>query len=346
MKKFIFMVMCALCCSFTTMNAQSHEYAQSSNKLLDNTYVSVNAGAITPLDFNSVFPLNVVSGIKVGKDFTPVFGVNVEGTAIFGDNNSTWIRGFINPSKTFVKATNVGVNGTINLTNLFLGYNENKTFRLGFEGGFGWLHMFPDTKVTNRDDLSAKTGLTFDWGVTSDKALHVFAEPVIYWNLTRNGDVQFNKNYAQLGLFVGVTYRFKTSNNTHNFKVYDITDLNTKINSLREENEALKNRKPEVIEKTIIKEVQVSAPVYVFFAKNSDKLTDDAKAILDKVTGDVEVTATASPEGTKTYNQKLSERRANVVSEYLKSKGVNVTSIKGLGVVNATSNRVGTVIVK
>ena len=31
--------------------------------------------------------------------------------------------------------------------------------------------------------------------------------------------VQFGKQAAQLGLFVGLNYKFKTSNGTHNFKV-------------------------------------------------------------------------------------------------------------------------------
>ena len=84
--------------------------------------------------FNSWFPVNPVVGIKLGKELTPVFGLEVEGTAVFGDN--IYRRGFnasipavgsFNMHKngstnTFFKATTVGLNGVINLSNLVLGY--------------------------------------------------------------------------------------------------------------------------------------------------------------------------------------------------------------------------------
>ena len=52
-------------------------YAQTAYekaKFLDNTYVGVEVGATSPLDFNSMFPVNAVAGVKVGKDVTPVLG--------------------------------------------------------------------------------------------------------------------------------------------------------------------------------------------------------------------------------------------------------------------------------
>lgn len=347
MKKFIFSLMVAMLSFVSVANAQ--EYAYSSNKFLDNTYAGVTVGATTPLDFNSVFPLNTVAGLKLGKDFTPVVGMNVEGLVTFGDNNSTWYRGYVNPSKTFVKGVSVGVNGTLNLTNLVLGYREGKVFHIGVEAGLGWLHMFPDNlgTGTNKDDLMAKTALTFDWALGSQKAWSVFVEPVVYWNLTRQDvDVQFNKEFAQVGLQVGATYRFKTSNGTHSFKKYDITAMNSEINALRAENEALRNRAPEVVEKVIEKQVPVQVGTrvtYVLFAFDSSELTEDAKKALDTVTGPVEVVATASPEGTTEHNQALSNKRAQAVTDYLTGLGVEVTKTTGLGVVGDASNRVAIV---
>lgn len=343
MKKFVLTLVVAMLSIFTV---SAQEYAQSSNKFLDNTYVGATVGATTPLDFNSVFPVNAVAGLKVGKDFTPVVGINIEGVAIFGDNNSTWTRGYANPSSTFVKSTNVGVNGTLNLTNWILGYRPDKTFHVGIEAGLGWLHMFTDEGVTNKDDLSAKTGVTLDWKLGQKKAWSVYVEPAVYWNLTRGASVvQFDKSNAQLGIQVGVTYHFKTSNGTHNFKVYDITAMNSEINELRAENEALKNRAPQVVEKIVEKQVPTEAAqvTYILFAKGSADLTEDAKTALDKVVGPVEVVATASPEGTVEFNQTLSEKRAQAVENYLADRGIEVTSAKGLGVTGDASNRVAIV---
>ena len=47
-------------------------------KFLDNWYLGVKGGATTPMTFNSVFPLNPTAGIKLGKNFSPVFGANFE----------------------------------------------------------------------------------------------------------------------------------------------------------------------------------------------------------------------------------------------------------------------------
>ena len=64
--------------------------------------------------------------------------------------------------------------------------------------------------------------------------------------------VQFGKQAAQLGLFVGLNYKFKTSNGTHNFTIVtprdqaEIDALNAQINELR-------NRKPEVITKEVVR---------------------------------------------------------------------------------------------
>ena len=44
-----------LCLSVLFANAQ---IATENSKILDNTYVGVEAGVTTPLNFNSMFPLN------------------------------------------------------------------------------------------------------------------------------------------------------------------------------------------------------------------------------------------------------------------------------------------------
>ena len=79
----------------------------------------------------------------------------------------------------------------------------------------------------------------------------------------------------------------------------------------------------------------------VNFKYDSAELTDSARSILDKVSGDliafpvkknIEVRGHTSTEGTNAYNLKLSQRRSQSVVEYLKHKGVtNKLIAKGYG---------------
>ena len=55
-------------------------------KFLDNWYLGVKGGVTTPMTFDHVFPLNPTAGFKLGKNFSPVFGANIEGLVGFGDN--------------------------------------------------------------------------------------------------------------------------------------------------------------------------------------------------------------------------------------------------------------------
>jgi hypothetical protein len=63
-------------------------------------------------------------------------------------------------------------------------------------------------------------------------------------------------------------------------------------------------------------------------------LTPEAKFILNQIGEDsiVEVTATATPQGGKEYNQKLSEERADSVAKFLTNRGVKVASAVGKGI--------------
>ena len=155
----------------------------------------------------------------------------------------------------------------------------------------------------------------------------------------------------------GLVYKFANSNGTHNFTIVtprdqaEIDALNAQINELR-------NRKPEVITKEVVKQVVKEVPsvkeftvsdlVFVTFAQGKSALTKDAKAALNNVKQGVhvQVVGTASPEGPKALNDRLSQNRADVVAKYLQSRGVIVDEAKGQGVQGVTSNRLAVVYVK
>ena len=355
MKKFLFMF-ALLFCAIVGVNAQkSYEVS----KVFDNVSVGITGGISSPLHFNSVTPFNTNFGLKLQKDFTPVVGVQVEGLAFVNDNNFSDV-------KTWVKATNVGVNHVVNMTNLFCGYKGSpRTFEVSTVFGFGWLHSWTshyelesDGSDNHLDDLSAKSGIDLAFNLGNDKQHSIVVTPAIYWNLTRDNKVQFNKNHAQLALNVSYVYHFKTSNGTHHFKVHDVGLMNDRINKLTEENIGLKNVVKSLRNENsdINKEIKnlnercatlVDNVLWVVqFKQGSSELSSDSKKVLDKViklNKPVDVVATASPEGTKTINDSLSRARADVLVKYLTDNGVTVKNSVGMGAKTKESNRLGLV---
>ena len=360
MKKFL-IALSMLAMGITSTQAQ---VAYEKAKAFDNVYLGVEGGVTGPLNFNHFAPVNPAAGLKLGKQFSPVYGANLEGLAFFGDNRwQTGSLGFSN-SHTVVRAINLGLNGTINFTNLFCEYNPDRRFEVGAEAGIGyWItygdkHIIQTANTGDDTELTAKTGLTFAYNLGEKRAWQLYVEPAVLWNLTHGpGDaVQFGKQAAQLGLFVGLNYKFKTSNGTHNFKVWNVGQLNDEINSLRDQ----LNAKPKEVVKEVIKEVIKEVPaqttqtlcidnlVFVTFAQGKSALTNDAKAALNNVKEGVhvQVVGTASPEGSKELNDRLSQARADVVANYLKGRGVIVDEATGKGVQGVTSNRLAVVYVK
>jgi hypothetical protein len=325
MKKLLFMF--ALIMGVVSANAQ---IATENSKVFDNISIGVTAGVSTPMDFNSMFPLNPNFGLKLQKDFTPVFGLQLEGLAILNDNHFTDI-------KTMVKATNVGVNGVFNLSNAIWGYKGTpRTFEVAAVAGLGWLHEWNSSE----NSLTGKTGLDLIFNLGKKKAHSIVITPAVYWNLHKYDAIQFTKEGAQIAVNLTYVYHFKTSNGTHHFKTYDVGAMIGEINRLNEE----LAKKPtevevvKVVEKVVEKPVTVTSTNgekwIVTFATGSAKLTPEAKFILNQIGENaiVDVTATASPNGSAKFNQKLSEKRAKAVADFLTNRGVKVNSAEGKGV--------------
>lgn len=366
MKKILFSFLLAI---MATMSVGA-ETALQEQKFFDNWYIGINGGVTTPLSLENITPLNPTVGLRLGKDFTPVFGVNFEGTTWLGSHTDwanmprfDWNKSFVGQLDDMAhfafRSVNTGVNATVNLSNLFGGYKgKPRVFEVTTVTGIGWWHTFVKDGE-DYDDLSAKTALDLTFNIGGNKAHAFYIEPGIYWNLSYWSDrahsrkIEFNKNYAQLALAVGYNYKFKTSNGTHNFKIVDFADRDAEIQALNDEVNALRARQPEVVEKIVERIVEVpiktdASEYIVAFAKGSYDLTNDAKEILNKIPKGtkVSVTATASPDGNKAFNDQLSQARADNVSMYLINRGVNVLDSKGVGVTGEDSQRIAKVVIK
>jgi hypothetical protein len=342
LKKFMKKLILMLALFSAVVSGANAQIATENSNAFDNIGFGVTAGVSTPLDFNSMFPLNTNVGLKVTKDITPVLGFQVEGIAFLNDNHFSDL-------KTAVKATNLGLNGTLNLSNAIWGYKGTpRVFEVSTVTGLGWLHSWD----TSDNFFTAKTGLDLAFNLGKKKAHSLVITPAVYWNLNKFGDIKFNKHGSQLALNLTYIYHFKTSNGTHHFKTYDVGAMIGEIDRLNGALSECESREPQVVEKIVEVPVESKATTEVFgqwvvqFAQNSFELTNEAKALLDTIGEDiiVDVIGTASPEGSKEYNQKLSEKRAETVANYLTNRGIRVNSWEGKGVqIGTATNRLAIV---
>ena len=263
--------------------------------------------------------------------------------------------------------------GTTNLTNLFGGYKgEPRLFELTALYGLGWGHVFGHpTKAYKADMLTSKAALDFGFNLGQKKAWLLYIEPAMIWALNGNGyqGVKYDVNRASFQLNVGLIYKFKNSNGSHNFVVAELRDqaeidiLNNKINDLRGE---LAGKDDEIadMDRQIAELKQQLAdcqnqtttacerlqPVVIF---RQGKSTIDraqyasieliAKYMKDNQDAKVEIKGYASPEGSAKFNQKLSQARAEAVKKAL-VKRYNISAdrieAKGMGATNKLSERV------
>ena len=323
------------------VNAQT---AYQSAKVFDNVSIGVTGGISSPLNFNSVTPFNTNFGIRLQKDFTPVVGVQAEGLAFVNGNH------FANDVNTWVKATNVGVNGVLNLSNLIGGYKGSpRVFEVSTVTGIGWLYKWD----TSSNYLSSKTGVDLAFNLGNEKQHSIVLTPAVYWNLSSGNGVEFNRNHAQLAVNVAYVYHFKTSNGTHHFKTYDIGAKNDEINKLKEKLVSEVKKNQSLIENNTKLNSQLAAlnskgdtlnmKWVVEFEQGKSELSSKAKEELKNVIDAkkiVCVVAKASPEGSKDTNKKLSDERAAVVTKYLTDNGVTVKKSEGVGAESKYSNRV------
>lgn len=337
------------------------------SKTFDNVYIGINGGLVTKATGHAwLKDMNPNAGLRIGRNFTPVFGLAAESNVYFKNTNG-------HTTGTVVNGMNTSLLGTTNLTNLFGGYKgEPRLFELTALYGLGWGHVFGHpTKDYKADMLTSKAALDFGFNLGQKKAWQLYIEPAMIWALNGNGyqGVKYDVNRASFQLNVGLVYKFKNSNGSHNFVVAELRDqaeidiLNNKINHLRGE---LAGKDDEIadMDRQIAELKQQLAdcqnqtttacerlqPVVIF---RQGKSTIDraqyasieliAKYMKDNQDAKVEIKGYASPEGSAKFNQKLSQARAEAVKKAL-VKRYNISAdrieAKGMGATNKLSERV------
>ena len=341
MKKFL--IIFAMMFAFATSSFAEQVYNQNnyagSSQLTDNVSIKLETGASTSL--NNMFDhgdIYQTFTLGVEKYFTPWLGAEIEGRTNIGYGDAY-------NSHTAFDFVNVSGNVKFNLVNLFNFTGERKAFEPVVFAGIGWGHATcSQNGLQNWMSYRAGAELTYNFG--KERAFGVMVSPSVVWGDVNNGILR--KANASFEISAGVVYHFKTSNGNRSFakaKLYDsteIADYQARINELRRQLESKSEVKNVVEVKEVIKEVTVPVEktFIIMFEQGKADLSDEAIETLNAVNGKVKIVATASPEGSQEFNQKLSERRAQVVAKYLEDRGVEVEEAVGLGVKSVTSNRV------
>lgn len=353
MKKTILLSVFAL--GALTINAQTSAVLRGGD-FWDNWYVGGRAGATMNMSGGGFFKsARPGFGLSVGKQWTPIFATEIQGLGYINTSNS----------RTVFDQSDVSLLGTMNLTNLFAGYEGiPRLFEIEAMTGIGWLHHYMNGEGDS-NDLSSRVGLNFNFNLGESKAWTFSLRPAVAFNLTGNfpeKKLNFDKQNARFEMLLGLTYHFSGGNGEHYFTMVPVTDplavaaMNEEINVLREAMAAkdvelvgladelllVQNQLNECRSKAAVASgdtLNLVESVVAFRFNQSDIETSQMPSI-ERVAGylnenpDVSITINgyASPEGTEEYNLKLSQRRADAVKDVLVNKyGISASRIVAIG---------------
>ena len=319
-------------------------------------------------------------GVRVGKNLTTVFGLAADvdlyflskedsksmmGTKTFIDNMNVDLMGTFNLSNLF--AGYPGEPRTFEVIGLA---------GLGWSHGFGQAWKVNAINGKAALDFAFNLGADKAWQIYIEPAVIYGLETYGAGDmniLTYNTGFKFDSRAALFQLSAGFNYKFGNSNGTHNFAKAQLRDqaeidgLNAKINELRADNNAkdgqlsakdqqiadLKKKladceaRPQtaaVVEKT----ENVLQP-HVIFRQGKSTIDPAQYASIEMVAkymknhkdAKVKVQGYASPEGKAEFNQKLSEKRAEVVKNALVKKykiAADRITTEGLGATDKLSS--------
>ena len=252
-----------------------------------------------------------------------------------------------------------------NLSNAIWGYNPDRVFNLSVFAGPGLTFA----KTANGMVQYAEDGNSWARVPAGDQKGRVYVNGSVglqgkfnvnkYWDIDIEargelapsylGHLSTAKTVGGIYVGVGATYTFGGKKFVPYVSKVDMDALNDEINKYRSELEqaqadlanaknALANVKPEVRE--VVKEVQVAGPRAIFFKIGSARLDDYGKVNIQlaakilKANPDKKYKVAGYADkatGSASWNQKLSEKRAQVVYDALIAEGVDKDQLELVG---------------
>lgn len=342
-----------------TMSAQN---ALVKPRFFDNTSIGIEGGVTTPLNNGPFFGnMRGAAGLHFQKMITPVFGVGAEG--LWGFNTSSW-PGQIH-SKTVFDAQYVGAYGVVNLFELFQrNYSPTqRVFDIDVQAGAGWLHQYRNADIApDANGFATKFGLNFNFHPSQRVTLSL--RPSLIYDMTaasvKQSTASYDSRRAAFNLLASVSVNLGNGFQyvQPNYNLEEIASLNDQVNALRAdlgqagealgradaankalmaENQALKNRKPEVVKTTqdflsTVRYVNFGLGRYNVPADQMPNVAAVANYMKNQPKSTVVIKGYASQDGPIEINERLARQRAESVRDLLVNKyGIAADRIKAEG---------------
>ena len=315
-----------------SVNAQETENYYT-KKWTDNIFVGAGVGVMGVFNdgMNSTFNFN----ISAGKYITPVWGVRAQFGGLqqkIGQQKT----GFAGDTQT---AFELNLDAMVNFTNLIGGYNSDRAVDFyGFVGPTMNVSKAMNCEINtdgtpntfNADGTKARFGATAGLGlaynVNANWAINVEGRfgltPSVFGNAS-----DYNKAEGSARFTVGAAYTFGGKN---------FAKVSDRVIEKVVEKEVIKEVPVEVI-KEVIKEVPAAGATAVFFKIGKAKISPEgmvniklmAKAMKSNPNASYKIAGFADKAtGTASFNQTLSEKRAQAVYDALVAEGVNPSQLE------------------
>ena len=345
-----------------TATAQTKEkYYSEKNK--DNIFVSAGVGAqacMNPdnFDYGIADAITPLIHISVGKLFNPIWGVRGQVAGLWSTLYSE--RGQI--SGTYAEYKNkkyftLHADAMYNLSNSICGYNPDRLFTLSVFAGPGltFSKAYGDQEKVNAL-INGSVGLMGQFNVSKYLDINIEARGDISPSIFGNYSSAYTE--GAVSLTAGVTYTFGGKKFVSCGAKVNQNAINNEVNKYRSELEqaqtelanaknAMTSVKPET--KEVVKEIEVAGPRAIFFKIGSARIDDygmvniqlAAKTLKANPDKKYKVAGYADKAtGSASFNQKLTEKRAQAVYDALIAEGVNKDQLELVGF-GGTANMFG-----
>lgn len=316
-----------------------------------------------------------IIGAEIRKQVTPTFGIGVEGEWSFNTSSWTGEKSANTFDHQYVGAFGAInlMNLFASYTGQPRVFEIEAVAGAGWLHSYYPHSNGLDTHDGN--SFATKVGLNFNFNLGEAKAWTISLKPALLWNMNGDVDKNtfsnlgydshYNYNNMYFELEAGLTYHFGNSNGTHSFVLVqpfdqaEVDALNMQINNLRGDMEAAGASNAALLAQIADLQAQLDAcnkrpPVekvikdldnvrYVFFNIGSDNIQANqqpsiamtANQVKENAGSTVTVKGYASKDGSKAFNEKLAQRRAEAVKKALvNTYGVSADRVnaEGMGI--------------
>ncbi|MFV0329312.1 MAG: OmpA family protein [Dysgonomonas sp.] len=336
---------------FSTREGRNATFAR--NGFWDNWFVGVGAGANMVIgdkngDADFLNRMTVAPTVQVGKWYNPYLGarLKVQGGSLHNFTKDA-------ASMLHNKYVMGEVDAMFDVTNYLGKYSETRVYSLipylGVGFGFGWDYKMngathPGGKQRN---FTINGGLINKFRISSRVALDIdLSAALLKEGFNHMGGGTYD---GLVGASASLVFKLGSKTDFSEALLMDqglLDDLNGQINKLRQENEALRNRKvdqpkcpdcpkcpePQKVEaKTFVSNVVFFRLGSAVIDKNQEvSIFNTAKYLQDNPSKNVKIVGYADKKtGTASINQKLSEKRAkNVANALINKYNINSNRVK------------------